>query len=67
MQTSLDPADSWYDISAGEYSDYAMCEGDPAINWKERGYSTILDILMVLLRATTARQYICVAVSSQYN
>ena len=46
MQTSLDPADSWYDISAGEYADYATCEGDPAINWKERGYSTILDILM---------------------
>ncbi|KOC63638.1 putative polyamine oxidase 5 [Habropoda laboriosa] len=46
MQTSYDPADSWYDISAREYFEYSLCEGDQVINWKERGYSTILDILM---------------------
>lgn len=46
MQTSLDPADSWYDIAAEKYTEYRVCEGDQAINWKERGYSTILDILM---------------------
>ena len=46
MQTSLDPADSWYDIAAQEYGEYQTCDGDQTVNWKERGYSTILDILM---------------------
>ncbi|CAK9807638.1 Spermine oxidase [Anthophora quadrimaculata] len=45
MQTSYDPADTWYDISAKDYFEYAMCDGDQGINWKERGYSTIFDIL----------------------
>ncbi|XP_043265922.1 spermine oxidase-like [Colletes gigas] len=45
METSLDPADSWYDLSLLDYA-YMGCEGDKTINWKERGYSTILDILM---------------------
>ncbi|XP_076165543.1 uncharacterized protein LOC143145744 isoform X2 [Ptiloglossa arizonensis] len=45
LQTSMDPADSWYDIAIEDYQ-YMTYEGDIAINWKERGYSTILDILM---------------------
>ncbi|XP_076240619.1 peroxisomal N(1)-acetyl-spermine/spermidine oxidase [Calliopsis andreniformis] len=45
-QTSLDPADSWYNISMKQYGEYIMNEGDQAINWKERTYGTILDILM---------------------
>lgn len=40
-----DPADSWYDISTADQ--FSEDEGDFMINWKERGYSTILDILMV--------------------
>ena len=47
MQISFDPADNWYDIAAKAYSEYNMCEGDQAINWRSRGYGTILDILMV--------------------
>lgn len=46
MQIGYDPADNWYDIAAKGYLEYEICKGDPAINWKERGYGTILDILM---------------------
>ncbi|XP_015439434.1 PREDICTED: spermine oxidase-like [Dufourea novaeangliae] len=46
IQTSLDAADSWYDIAMEASAEYTICEGDRAVNWKERTYSTILDILM---------------------
>ncbi|CAL7938139.1 unnamed protein product [Xylocopa violacea] len=45
-QTSYDPADSWYDISAKYYTEYEILKGDQIINWKEGGYGIILDILM---------------------
>lgn len=35
---------SWYDAAARTYYDW--CEGDLALNWKNRGYKTILDVLM---------------------
>ncbi|KAK1125075.1 hypothetical protein K0M31_006413 [Melipona bicolor] len=46
MQIGFDPADSWYDIAAKAYSEYSICEGDQAMNWRDRGYGTILDVLM---------------------
>ena len=41
-----DAGDTWYQVAA-EHLDEVTCPGDQAINWKDRGYSTILDILMV--------------------
>lgn len=41
--------DTWHDISAKGIRDYADCEGDSNINWKNQTYSTILDILMVCI------------------
>lgn len=46
METSFDPADDWFDIAAKTYTNYDVCKGDLAINWRKRGYGTILDILM---------------------
>lgn len=42
-----DAAISWNEVSAVKVLNYPECEGDQVINWKERTYSTILDILMV--------------------
>lgn len=42
-----DSAFSWNDVSAPGLSVFKECEGDLFVNWKEKGYSTILDILMV--------------------
>ncbi|XP_044598193.1 spermine oxidase-like [Cotesia glomerata] len=46
MQMVLEAGDTWHEISAIGVRDYDECEGDQAINWKERSYTTILDILM---------------------
>ncbi|XP_031842853.2 uncharacterized protein LOC116431481 [Nomia melanderi] len=45
MVTGLDPADTWDDIAACQGNEEGS-GGDRAVNWKNRGYSTILDILM---------------------
>lgn len=47
MYIPLESADDWHDIAMEEYSVYDNCEGDHMTNWKNRGYSTILDVLMV--------------------
>ncbi|XP_076651144.1 spermine oxidase [Halictus rubicundus] len=44
MLTSLDPGDTWYDVAMEDYDE--ELRGDRGINWKSRGYSTILDIMM---------------------
>ncbi|KAK2585864.1 hypothetical protein KPH14_010458 [Odynerus spinipes] len=46
ISCSLSAADTWYDISLKGDIEYENCEGELSINWKKRGYSTILDILM---------------------
>lgn len=47
IRIQSDAADDWHDISAPGLSEFHMYTGDDKANWKERGYSTILDILMV--------------------
>lgn len=48
-ENSIEASDTWYDTSATGYLHYWDCEGDRLLNWKDRGYKTILDILMVSL------------------
>lgn len=40
-------ADSWHNISAPGLSEFKDFPGDQRAHWKERGYSMILDVLMV--------------------
>ncbi|CAG9863754.1 unnamed protein product [Phyllotreta striolata] len=43
----LDSAKSWYEISTlGAACRFEYCEGDQQLNWGERGFKTILDVLM---------------------
>ncbi|XP_015600936.1 peroxisomal N(1)-acetyl-spermine/spermidine oxidase-like [Cephus cinctus] len=46
LQNSADASDSWHQVSAKGYIEYWDSAGDHVINWKERGYGFILDILM---------------------
>ncbi|XP_008543772.1 spermine oxidase-like [Microplitis demolitor] len=46
MRMEEDAESDWYEISARAIRDFEGCEGDHEINWKNRTYSTILDILM---------------------
>lgn len=44
VQVSGSSANSWFDVAA--YSNYTPIEGDYLVNWKDKGYGTILDVLM---------------------
>lgn len=48
-ENSIEASDTWFDTSARGYLHYWDCDGDRLLNWKDRGYKTILDILMVRL------------------
>lgn len=43
--TNYEGADNWDHISSS--TDYKGIPGDGSISWKKRGYSTILELLMV--------------------
>ncbi|XP_063705063.1 spermine oxidase-like [Culicoides brevitarsis] len=45
-ENSIEASDTWYDTSARGYLHYWDCDGDRLLNWKDRGYKTILDLLM---------------------
>lgn len=53
FENSIEASDSWFDTSGPGYLHYWECDGDHLLNWKDRGYKTVLDILMV---GTTKRQ-----------
>ncbi|XP_043470350.1 protein anon-37Cs-like [Leptopilina heterotoma] len=46
MQMGNDAGDSWWEVSTTSISEFKDSPGDYMVNWKERGYGTILDILM---------------------
>ncbi|XP_051157745.1 spermine oxidase-like [Leptopilina boulardi] len=46
MEMGNDAADTWWDVSTTSISEYQDSPGDYMVNWKDRGYGTILDILM---------------------
>ncbi|XP_035737167.1 spermine oxidase-like isoform X1 [Vespa mandarinia] len=46
VECSLSASDTWYEPSMKAELEYEMCEGNFSINWKDKGYSTILNILM---------------------
>lgn len=39
--------DSWYKASMRNSLEYWECAGDLLLNWKDRGYRTVLDLLQV--------------------
>lgn len=43
---NLDGANSWYETSCNDH-DYENCEGDFHLNWKDKGYITVFDLLQV--------------------
>lgn len=50
LECSFSASDTWYEPSIKAELRYEKCEGNISINWKQNGYSTILDILMVRIR-----------------
>lgn len=46
-QNSYNGSDSWFEASAINIDTYKSCPGYPAISWKSKGYSTVIDLLLV--------------------
>ncbi|XP_055630502.1 spermine oxidase-like isoform X2 [Toxorhynchites rutilus septentrionalis] len=46
FENSIEASDSWFDTSGPGYLHYWECEGDSLLNWRDKGYKTILDIMM---------------------
>lgn len=45
LELALDAADSWFDVSSDD--EWEECEGDQMINWKDKSYGFVLDLLTV--------------------
>lgn len=43
----LDAPPTWFDLSAKGLTHYKECDGDLYLHWKNYGYKTIFDILLV--------------------
>lgn len=39
--------DSWYEASCRNYLEYIDCPGDLLLDWKDKGYRTVFDLLQV--------------------
>lgn len=48
-ENSIEASDSWFDTSCNGYTDYWECYGDHLLNWRDQGYVTVLNLLMVKL------------------
>lgn len=44
---SYNGSDSWFEASAINIDNFKNCPGYPAISWKTKGYSTVIDLLQV--------------------
>ncbi|XP_058128469.1 uncharacterized protein LOC131270888 [Anopheles coustani] len=46
FENSIEASDSWFDTSGPGYLHYWECDGDLLLNWRDKGYRTVLEILM---------------------
>lgn len=46
MENSIECSDTWFDVSAKRLTEYRECEGNPGLNWKDRGFKTLFDLLL---------------------
>lgn len=47
MENTIEASDSWYDTSCRDLLEYHLCDGNHLLNWKDKGYVTVFDLLMV--------------------
>lgn len=51
----MEGTNSWYDSSCDPH-EYEGCEGDPFLNWKDKGYVTIFELLQNKIRGDKSSQ-----------
>lgn len=47
FENSIEASDSWFDTSGSGYLQYHECEGHPLLNWKDKGYKSVIDFITV--------------------
>lgn len=47
FENSIEASDSWFETSGNGYLQYWECEGHPLLNWKDKGYKTVIDFITV--------------------
>ncbi|XP_011311148.1 spermine oxidase isoform X2 [Fopius arisanus] len=46
FDNSIQCSDTWFDVSSRGLAEYKCCDGDLLLNWKNRGFKTVLSLLM---------------------
>ncbi|XP_062559761.1 spermine oxidase-like [Armigeres subalbatus] len=67
FENSIEASDCWFDTSGAGYLQYWECDGDHLLNWKDRGYKTILDILMKRFPSPNSIDAINIEDYTQFN
>lgn len=47
FENSIEASDTWFDTSGNGYLQYWECDGHPLLNWKDKGYKSVIDFLTV--------------------
>lgn len=47
FENSIEASDSWFDTSGNGYLSYWECEGHSLLNWKDKGYNSVIDFITV--------------------
>uniref|UniRef100_A0A182WDD8 Amine oxidase n=1 Tax=Anopheles minimus TaxID=112268 RepID=A0A182WDD8_9DIPT len=67
FENSIEASDSWFDTSGPGYLHYWECDGDLLLNWRDKGYRTVLEILMKRHPLTTATDAINLEDYTHFN
>lgn len=49
MENTFEASESWFETSCSSLPQYWVCDGNQLLNWKDRGYVTVFDLLQVNL------------------
>jgi spermine oxidase len=47
FENSIEASENWFITSGSGYLEYYECEGHPLLNWKDKGYKTVIDFITV--------------------
>lgn len=47
FENSIEASDNWFETSGNGYLHYWECEGHPLLNWKDKGYKSVIDFITV--------------------
>ncbi len=46
-EMGVNASDSWFQLSRVKYHEFHVSDGDFFLNWKDKGYATLFDLLTV--------------------